>query len=86
MTATMEISMNDIEQYRALLAGDNKAIIDGINNTKSDVKVYVCKGPNAKRYHKTPNCRGLKKCSVVIKKVSRTEAIDMGRTPCKRCY
>lgn len=31
--------MNDIEQYRALLAGDNKAIIDGINNAKSDVKV-----------------------------------------------
>ena len=30
--------MNDIEQYRALLAGDSKAIIDGINNTKSDVK------------------------------------------------
>ena len=56
------------------------------SEAKSDVKVYVCKGPNAKRYHKSPDCRGLKSCSVVIKKVSRTETIDMGRTLCKRCY
>lgn len=30
--------MNDIEQYRALLAGNNKAIVDGLVNEKKDNK------------------------------------------------
>ncbi len=30
--------MNDIEQYRALLGGDNKAIVDGLVNEKADKK------------------------------------------------
>ena len=31
--------MNDIEQYRALLGGDNKAIVDGLVNEKADKKL-----------------------------------------------
>ena len=48
--------------------------------------VYICTGPQSKRFHKTPNCRGLGSCSKEIKEVSIEVARKMGRTPCGWCY
>ena len=48
--------------------------------------VYICTGPSSKKYHAYPECKGLKKCSKEIKKVSKVEAVKLGRTQCKWCY
>lgn len=51
------------------------------------VSVYICTGPQSKRYHRTIGCRGLKNCSGEIRKVSLAEAKDKYyRTPCGYCY
>lgn len=48
--------------------------------------VYICKGPNSKRYHNTPNCQGLRNCSTKIYEVSLVDAQSIGRTECGFCY
>lgn len=61
--------------------------IDGVTNTKAgDTKVYVCTGPQSKRFHNTTKCRGLKSCSKQVIAVSLSKAQSMGRTPCGWCY
>ena len=52
----------------------------------NETTVYICTGPNSKRYHKHSDCRGLGKCSGEIKAVTVSKAESMGRTPCKWCY
>ncbi len=52
----------------------------------TEAQVYICTGPQSKRYHKTSSCRGLKSCSKSIKKVGVSEAKELGRTPCGICY
>ena len=53
----------------------------------ADVEVYICTGPQSKRYHKTKGCRGLSSCSRQILKITLREATDeYGRTPCGYCY
>ena len=47
--------------------------------------VYICTGPQSKRYHSKSNCRGLNSCSGSIEKVTLTKAQSMHRTPCKVC-
>ena len=47
--------------------------------------VYICNGPYSKRYHESPNCKGLYKCTTDIDEVSIREAKNMGRTPCQEC-
>lgn len=49
-------------------------------------KVYVCHGPKSKRYHKTPNCKGLCRCSTDIRQMTRQEAEAKHYTPCRICY
>ncbi|MDX5326878.1 MAG: hypothetical protein LPK80_11535, partial [Bacteroidota bacterium] len=44
--------------------------------------VYICKGPQSKRYHLDQNCRGLRNCSTRVYKVSLEEAQRMKRTLC----
>ncbi len=46
-------------------------------------EVYICKGPNSKVYHKSDRCKGLSSCSTVISKVSKDEAVKLGRRECK---
>lgn len=46
--------------------------------------VYICTGPNATAYHRTPRCSGLNRCSGIIEKVSKLAVTD--RHPCGRCY
>lgn len=45
--------------------------------------VYICTGPNAKVYHSTPDCKGLRKCSGEVKRV---EKVSVNRRPCKVCF
>lgn len=52
----------------------------------SETYVYICTGPQSKRYHKTNECRGLSSCSKDIKKVTISYAKNIGRTPCHWCY
>lgn len=48
---------------------------------KSD-SVYLCMGPKSKVYHLIRDCRGLKHCSTVLKKVSLDDAIKYHRRLC----
>lgn len=48
--------------------------------------VYICTGPNSKRYHSHSDCRGLDRCSEEIVAVTVSKAQSLGRTPCKVCY
>lgn len=53
---------------------------------QASAKVYICTGPQSKRYHKTPDCQGLRSCSKEIKEVTLEYAKKLGRTPCGYCY
>ncbi|MDG4946985.1 hypothetical protein NMK71_11235 [Weeksellaceae bacterium KMM 9713] len=44
--------------------------------------VYICNGKSSKKYHLTPNCRGLSNCSTKIYKVTKDEARRLNRTLC----
>ena len=54
--------------------------------TNNEEKVYICTGSSSKRYHKSSSCRGLKRCSGEIIRVSKSDAIERGKTPCRICY
>lgn len=45
-------------------------------------EVYICKGPQSKKYHYKKDCKGLKNCSTDIYSVSIGEAKNIGRTLC----
>lgn len=62
------------------------ALFMAINISAGDSYVYICTGPQSKKYHKTEKCRGLNKCSGTIKKITLEEAKKINRTPCKICY
>ena len=49
-------------------------------------RVYICLGGMSECFHKTPNCKGLERCSTDIKAISLDEAKKMGRRSCKWCY
>lgn len=51
-----------------------------------EVYVYICTGPQSKRYHNNTNCKGLKSCSKDVVKVTLQKAKSMGRTQCGYCY
>ncbi|MGJ8664732.1 MAG: hypothetical protein ACSHW7_00045 [Patiriisocius sp.] len=44
--------------------------------------VYICKGPESKKYHYKKDCRGLSRCSTNTYKVTIAEAKKIGRTLC----
>lgn len=70
--------------YAGGTANSTHNIIE-ITNKKSTT-VFICKGPNSKRYHNTANCQGLRNCSTEIYEVSLSDAESIGRTPCGFCY
>lgn len=47
-----------------------------------DATVYICNGPESKKYHFKEDCRGLKSCSTKIEKTTLKEAKEKGRTLC----
>lgn len=46
------------------------------------VSVYVCNGNSSTKYHYDYSCIGLSKCKADIFKVSKSDAIQHGRTLC----
>lgn len=54
--------------------------------TKKTEYVYLCEGPYSKVYHRSPECRGLSRCSTRIDKVTLDSAQKLGRRPCKIEY
>ena len=56
------------------------------HHAQADGKVYICTGPQSKRYHCTPKCKGLHSCSKKVIAVPLSKAKLMGRTPCGWCY
>jgi hypothetical protein len=56
------------------------------SKSTQEVEVYICTGPQSKRYHKFLSCKGLKSCSDKVIKVAIQKAKSMGRTPCGYCY
>ena len=48
--------------------------------------VYICNGPQSKRYHSSSRCKGLNRCSSTISTMTRARAMGLGFTPCKICY
>jgi hypothetical protein len=54
-----------------------------LTSFSSDVKeVFICKGPQSKKYHFKKDCRGLKNCSTEIYSVTLSEAKSLSRTIC----
>lgn len=74
----------DIYSYANLNQNTEKV---KVSKKVDKVYVYICTGPQSKRYHKSPNCYGLSKCSDEIIRVTIEEARDdYYRTPCGYCY
>ena len=41
--------------------------------------VYICKGPQSKKYHYKKDCKGLKNCSTDIYSLPLSDAKNLGR-------
>lgn len=52
---------------------------------KESSTMWVCGGPNSKRYHKTKDCRGLNRCSKTPQKMTLKECQKKGYTACRIC-
>jgi len=55
-------------------------------SSSSGTTVYICTGPRAETYHRSDRCSGLNRCSGSVIAVSLSNAKEMGRRACKRCY
>jgi hypothetical protein len=53
-------------------------------NTKNNV--YICTSPKAYAYHSNEDCELMNRCTYDVKNISLEKAIEMNRTPCKKCY
>ena len=47
--------------------------------------VYICVSRTAHKYH-AYECRGLKRCTHDVEKVTKAKAVKLGYTACKICY
>lgn len=81
--------MNAVKIFFSLLLsislGMNFTAPMAVEKTRTQY-VYLCEGPYSKVYHKSPDCRGLSRCSTRIFKVTLEEAQKEGRRPCKIEY
>ena len=55
-------------------------LFTSFNSIESDV--YICVSKGAKKYHYYKSCKGLSNCKHTIKKVSLSEARDIGLSLC----
>ena len=71
-----------------LLLGQSLGMLafESHSTSGGETYVYICTGPSSKKYHSTSKCYGLNSCSKEIKKVTKSYAVEKGRTPCKLCY
>lgn len=54
-----------------------------LTSFSSDIdEVYICKGPQSKKYHYRKDCRGLSNCTTDTYTVTLSEAKKLGRTLC----
>lgn len=53
---------------------------------KTEQTVFICKGPNSKKFHAYSSCRGLSNCTTLIFSVNQAEAERIGRIACQICY
>ena len=58
------------------------SMISCSSNEVSETYVYICKGPNSTTYHYSPHCRGLRRCSTDLEKLTAREAKEKGRKLC----
>lgn len=71
---------------RRLLTALFFLFVTAVSAGSGDTYVYICTGPQSKRYHRTSTCKGLKSCSKEVVKVTLEKARNMNRTPCGYCY
>lgn len=57
-------------------------IIACSSNYISEEYVYICKGSNSYVYHYSPHCRGLRRCSTDLQKLTAREAKEKERKLC----
>ncbi len=48
-------------------------------------KVYVCISRESVAYHSDPECKGLGKCTHIVRKVTTSVAEKLGKRACKTC-
>lgn len=58
------------------------SIIACLSNEVSETYVYICKGPNSAAYRYNPHCRGLRRCSTDLQKLTAREAKEKERKLC----
>ena len=58
------------------------SMISCSSNEVSETYVYICKSSNSYTYHYSPNCRGLRRCSTDLEKLTVKEAVEKGRKLC----
>lgn len=46
-------------------------------------EVFICPTKSSKAFHLKKDCRGLKRCSIKIKTITKTKAENIGRKMCK---
>ena len=69
-----------------LLTGNVNSGIQSTRIHSGDTYVYICTGPQSKKYHSSPRCNGLNRCSATIEKITLSKAKKLGRGPCGICY
>jgi hypothetical protein len=70
--------------------GSNVVALDDIVNNYSENfhlsdEVLICDSKSAYAYH-SHYCQGLKRCKAEVIKMTKEEAIRIGRKPCGYCY
>jgi hypothetical protein len=80
--AWAKVSINDVHGY-LLRAALGKCLQDIA--PPNDPEVIICNSPNAYAYH-SRECSGLARCVHSTSRMSKSAAIDKGRTACKICW
>jgi hypothetical protein len=82
-----QLAMKGILLVVALLIGVSAGNASGLAlpvKAAAD-SVYVCQSRSAYAYH-AYECRGLSRCTHVIVKIAKAQAIKLGYRACKICY
>lgn len=69
-----------------LLTGNVNSGFESSRSHSDDTYVYIYTGPQSKKYHSSPRCNGLNRCSATIEKITLSKATKLGRGPCGICY
>jgi hypothetical protein len=67
------------------IAGTSYALANHCLKVTTD-DVYICVSKTGHKYHGNNDCRGLRRCTHEIRKVTKGQAIKMGYSACNICY